>query len=92
MIHCATDAALKLLSCVIFERDELMSSWYTGGNKNKEAFVLEHMRRACDAIRKDIILCEGKVRYWGFGHKKIFTVVFLDGIFVHLLYKEQVTI
>lgn len=66
-----------------------MSSWYTGGNKNKETSVLEHMRRACDAISKDAILCEGKVRYWGFGHKNTFTVVFLDGIFVHLLYKKK---
>ncbi|XP_016161637.1 PREDICTED: gamma-aminobutyric acid receptor subunit gamma-3 [Ficedula albicollis] len=32
-----------------------------GENKNKETFVLEYMRRACDAISKVIILCEKSV-------------------------------
>lgn len=66
-----------------------MSCGYNAENKNKETFVLEHMRRSCDAISKNIIAYERKVKYWGFGHKSIFTLMPLGGIFVHFLSKKS---
>lgn len=44
----------------------------TMGKNKKETFVLEHMRRACDAISKDIILCEKKGQILGFWSQKYF--------------------
>lgn len=47
-----TDDTLILLTSVILEQIEFVSYRYSGGNKNKDTFVLEYTRRACDAIRK----------------------------------------
>ena len=53
-----TDDTLILLTSVILEQVEFVSCGYSGGNENKDTFVLEYTRRACDAISKVIIVCE----------------------------------